>query len=43
MWVIIRMTGAVSVTKAKMRMSAPEFGQVSGSESKRRASSMAQR
>ena len=43
MWVRIRSTGAASVIKATMRMSAPQLGQVSGRDSNSRASSMAQR
>jgi len=42
-WVRIRATGATSVIKAMMRMSAPQLGQVSGRDSNSRASSMAQR
>jgi hypothetical protein len=40
MWVRICLTGAASVTKAMMRMSAPQLGQVSGSDSNSRASSI---
>ena len=43
MWVRIRSTGAASVTKVMMRMSAPQLRQVTGMDSNSRASSMAQR
>ncbi len=43
MWVRMRSTGAASVMKATMRMSAPQLGQVSGMHSNNRASSIAQR
>ena len=43
LWVRIRSTGAASVTKAMMRLSAPQFGQVSGRDSNSRASRIAQR
>jgi hypothetical protein len=39
----IRATGAVSVMKATIHMSAPQWGQVSGRDSNRRASSVAHR
>ncbi|WP_213380611.1 hypothetical protein [Allochromatium tepidum] len=42
-WVRIRSTGVASVMKAMMRMSAPQLGQTSGSDSNSRAGSMAQR
>ena len=43
MWLRIRSTGAASAMKATMRLSAPPFGQTSGRDSNRRASSMAHR
>ena len=41
MWVRIRRTGAVSVMKAMMRMSAPQRGQTSGRVRNRQAMSRA--
>jgi len=42
-WARIRSTGAASVIKAMMRMSTPQLGQTSSSDSNSRANSMAQR
>jgi hypothetical protein len=42
-WLRTSSTGAASATNAMMRRSAPQFGQVSGSDSNSRASSIAQR